>query len=237
MGNVLITIRSSFSKGGYINMPTKKPLNQTMDVNGLSIQDILEMNQNDLNRLSRNDLARVTSRLVSASNKRIRSLEKSETGSKSLILKALNEKGINKFSVRNKGHNELLKTLADSRDFLKAKTSTVRGTRIVLKRRKEIIESRTGFKVTDNDVNRVYDALHKAQEMGIIGGRGSKGSLNAEKELWNVVDKNSVTNVDELIQTLESKITEVYEQMIPDEDEFDEDDEYEDDEFFTNRKI
>lgn len=50
------------------------------DVTGLSIKDVAKLDKNIIDKLSKSDLSRVTSRLVSAMNKRIRYLGKSEIG-------------------------------------------------------------------------------------------------------------------------------------------------------------
>jgi len=50
------------------------------DVTGLSIKDVSKLDKNTIDKLSKSDLSRVTSRLVSAMNKRIRYLGKTEIG-------------------------------------------------------------------------------------------------------------------------------------------------------------
>ena len=48
-----------------------------MDVKGLSIQDIIDMDWRDINRLNEKELRELSMRLNSAANKRLRRLEKS----------------------------------------------------------------------------------------------------------------------------------------------------------------
>ena len=50
------------------------------DVTGLTIKDIASLNKSTIDTLSKSDLSKVTSRLVSAMNKRIRYMGKSEIG-------------------------------------------------------------------------------------------------------------------------------------------------------------
>ena len=53
-----------------------KKLKPTFDVTGMSIKDISNLGYENIKSLGEKDLARITSRLVSASNKRIRRFEK-----------------------------------------------------------------------------------------------------------------------------------------------------------------
>ena len=48
-----------------------------MDVKGLCIQDIIDMDWRDINRLNEKELRELSMRLNSAANKRLRRLEKS----------------------------------------------------------------------------------------------------------------------------------------------------------------
>lgn len=97
-----------------------------MNVKGLKINDIINMSWDDLNSLSAKDLKTVTSRLVSASNKRINRLAKTERGTSSFAYQTVQERG-RKFSVRGKSTNEVRQEFSNARRFLKMKTSTVRG--------------------------------------------------------------------------------------------------------------
>lgn len=97
-----------------------------MDVKGLKISDILNMSWDDLNSLSGKDLKAVTSRLVSASNKRIKRLQKSPHGTSSFAYQTVEERG-RKFSVRGLTTNEVRTEFANARRFLNMKTSTVKG--------------------------------------------------------------------------------------------------------------
>lgn len=97
-----------------------------MNVKGLSIQNIMEMSWDEINQLSAKDLKSVTSRLVSASNKRIKRLASTETGKSSFAYQTVEERG-RKFSVRGKDTNALRQEFALTKNFLNMKTSTVKG--------------------------------------------------------------------------------------------------------------
>lgn len=75
----------------------RKPT-KTIDVNGLSINDILKLNTSSFRGVSTANLKQVTSRLVSAMNKRIARLGKSEIGRMSPTYQAFERRG--KYSVK-----------------------------------------------------------------------------------------------------------------------------------------
>ena len=77
-------------------------------------------------------LKREVSRLASMANKRLVRLEKNGFED-SPAYKQWIESGGEKFSVRGKDYNELQKELARVRQFVNAKTSTIRGAQSVLK--------------------------------------------------------------------------------------------------------
>lgn len=95
-----------------------------MQVKGLSIQDIMNMDWKDLNKLSAKDMRQLTSRLVSASNKRIRALAKSKRGEYSYAYQTVKQRG-RMFSIRGKGLGEVRSEFAMAKGFLGMKTSKV----------------------------------------------------------------------------------------------------------------
>lgn len=98
-----------------------------INVKGLTIQDIINLDFNrDIATLSRDDLAKVTSRLVSASNKRIRRLQKTDIGRLSPALKSRMERG-GLFSVKGLNRGEVESVFSEARGFLQLKTSSVKG--------------------------------------------------------------------------------------------------------------
>lgn len=109
-----------------------------MNVNGLKISDIIDMSWDDIGKLSTQDLKQLTSRLVSASNKRIRRLEKTRLGTSSYAYQTVEERG-RKFSVRGMNRNQTLMEFGKARHFLQSKTSTVKGWKDVLESTEERI--------------------------------------------------------------------------------------------------
>lgn len=97
-----------------------------MNVKGLKVSDIIDMDWDSLNKLSGKELKQLTSRLVSASNKRIKRLEQTKLGKSSFAYQSVEERG-RKFSVRGLNTNEVRTEFANARRFLNMKTSTVKG--------------------------------------------------------------------------------------------------------------
>ena len=110
-----------------------------MNVKGLSIQDVMNIGWDEINKLNPKDLKQLTSRLVSASNKRIRALQKADA-QKVMFSFALqkSEKMGRQFSIRGKDVNQIKQEFRLMKDFLSMQTSTVKGaksyTRSVMER-------------------------------------------------------------------------------------------------------
>lgn len=95
-------------------------------VKGLSTKDILKM---DVYKLNKTSLRQVTNRLISARNKRLRRLYNEAPSSPSL---RPHIKGVNKlleqFSLKGaKTRNDVESVLKDVKQFMEAKTSTIKG--------------------------------------------------------------------------------------------------------------
>ena len=178
----------------------------TFDVSGKSIKDLITMDWEDVSKLSRKELAQVTSRLVSASNKRIRRLEKQDLGS-APALKSLRkdvhttDKGY--LTVKGKKHGEIEHIYKKAREFLNRKTSTVKGYKGVMKHARKQLEDATGQTFTDVDMNKLFEVLHKGQQAGIIDGRGTAGSFYARDVLIpQVLSENPSASAEEILQKI-----------------------------------
>ena len=200
-----------------------------MDVNGLSIKDIINMDFADIQKLTRKELATVTSRLVSASNKRIRRLEKSELGEAPSIRSLKVRTGEDRLSVKGKSQGQLQRTFTEAKHFLNLKTSTIGGYKKVIKNIKKTISERIERNVTELDVSKLYSTLHKAQELGLVDKRGSKGSEQAVNEIIDILERNPDKGIDDIINDIDDWYTEMY------EEDFNDNDEEDDDIFFDDR--
>ena len=197
-----------------------------MNVKGLKIQDIINMDWEQLNRLSEKDLKMLTSRLVSASNKRIRRLEKTG-GESSFAYQKVEERG-RLFSVKGKNLQQTKQEFKLASTFLKYKTSTVKGWNKYKKQMEKRVsgatygESQTWGKNTWKKFWKVY---RKHEE--IHGGTFKKGdSDRIQKMLFDLFDSSDKRkSVDYFQDILEDKYTEMYESN-DDIDDFFETDEF-----------
>ena len=96
-----------------------------MNVKGLKVTDILEMDWNDLRKLDEKQMKQVTSRLVSVANKRLRKLESVKLGKYSMAYKKYQEQG-RFYSVKNKDLKETQQEFRNVKQFLEMKSSSTR---------------------------------------------------------------------------------------------------------------
>lgn len=192
-----------------------------MNVKGLKITDILDIDLDSFNRLNEKELRSITSRLVSAGNKRIRRLESHDINSPALQSlgkeKAFSTK-LPKGTSKQQRVNQLRSEFSRARSFLTSETSTIGGYRKFTKRTKERIarELNMPYKVVDKslDVNRLYELLHKAQSSGLVSSyRGSKGSLQARNMIAEILIDNPDVDEDNLMYYLEEQYEDWYEEQ------------------------
>ena len=110
-----------------------------MNLKGLSIKDIMNMEWDDIQKLTRKELSSITSRLVSATNKRIRRLESSDLGESPALRSIKTRTGEDRLSVKGKSHGQLQQVFTEAKHFLGLKTSTISGFNKVIKNIKETI--------------------------------------------------------------------------------------------------
>lgn len=198
-----------------------------MNVKGLSIQNIMEMSWDEINQLSAKDLKSVTSRLVSASNKRIKRLASAKTGKSSFAYQTVEERG-RKFSVRGKDTNALRQEFKLSKNFLNMKTSTVKG----WKKYRANVEERTGYATSgeslewsDRTWSKYWKVYRRFEETH--GGTFKKGdSDRIQQMLTEIMQSNDKRrSADTFSQMIEDEYADIYESE--DEEDFDIDDAFE----------
>lgn len=203
----------------------KKKKYGTIDVTGLSIQDIMNMDINDINRMGESDLRRVTSRLVSAGNKRIRLLEK--RGIVSPAYSSLGTSG-NKFSTKlapdvdvTQRVNSLKQEFSRVRNFLAMKTSTISGYNKYINEMKEDISASTGLSKKDLksvDLGKAFATLHKLQQSGKIpvnttGTKGgSRGSTHARNYIISQMVDNPTISEEDLMKMTQEDYNDYYDE-------------------------
>ena len=97
---------------------------------GLSINDIMSIKTDQLKGMNARQQREIVSRLVSASNKRLRNIAKSGIITPASIKAELSG---GKFSVKGKSENELINEFIRAKNFLKSKTSSIQGYKKIVK--------------------------------------------------------------------------------------------------------
>lgn len=198
----------------------------TLNVKGLSIDDIMNKDWNDLAKLNLVDLKALTQRLVSASNKRLKRLESSNVGDYSSALQGRKKSG-GRFSTKGKNINEIRSEFRKAKAFLKSKTSTITGTRKVINTMSKKItgsglDKVGGFK-SERTYKRFWNLYHDLEQTqsGLIGIVG--GSAEVQKIVYDAM-KNNRSNAG-AIQEINQRLDELYEDLNDDYNFDDEDDE------------
>ena len=201
-----------------------------MNVKGLKISDILNIDLDAFNNLNESELRALTSRLVSAGNKRIRRLKAKDINSPAV-------QGLGKadaFSTRlnpdvskQQRVNKLREEFARARSFLTSETSTIGGyKKFVNRTTKRIAEElrMTQKQIKERlNVNRLFDILHKVQEKGYVSSyRGSRGSVQARNIIAEILIDNPNANEEDVMNWLEEQANQYYEDQEELEDESEE---------------
>lgn len=96
-----------------------------IDVTGLSVTDLINMPTSEFRGVSTANVKKVTSRLVSAMNKRIKRLGKSEIGQLSPTYQSYQKRG--KYSVKGLTRESTIQVFKRLQDSLKKSGTTLRG--------------------------------------------------------------------------------------------------------------
>lgn len=197
-------------------MKKKQKLN--IDVKGLSINDIMNKDWNDLAKLNLSDLKALTQRLVSASNKRLKRLEQSNIGDYSTALQNKKKSGT-RFSTKGKNINELRKEFRRAKSFLKSKTSTIKGTKKVINRMSKKISGSGlnevgGFK-SERTYKRFWNIYHELEQTqsGLIGIVG--GSTEVQKLVYDSMKHNRSNKG--ALEDINQRLDELYEDLYNDD--------------------
>lgn len=194
-----------------------------MNVKGLKIADILLMDWDQIEKLSTKELKQVTSRLVSASNKRIRALEKTKLGKSSFAYQSVEKRG-RKFSVRGKNVNQTRQEFRLTSSFLQMKTSTVTG----WKKYRKSVEERTAGATGGESLNwsektwsKYWQVYRRFEENH--GGTFKKGDSDRIQQMLRSIMESSDKrkNADSFQRMIEDEWNEIYEKETESDDEED----------------
>ena len=199
-----------------------------MNVKGLKITDILNIDLDAFNKLTESELRALTSRLVSAGNKRIRRLQKHDINSPAIQSLGKEKKfstKLDKGTSKQQRVNKLRAEFSRVRSFLNSETSTISGYKKFRQRTYERIHKETGIPKDKlaKIGNKLFDLLHKAQNMGLVSSyRGSKGSIQARNVIAEILIDKPDADEDTILRWLEEQTDELYEDQEELEDETEE---------------
>ena len=177
-------------------------------VSGLSVQDILNMDNETFNKLSTSDMRKVVGRLVSAGNKRLRSFEKA--GESSPATRRVSRSG-GAFSTRGKDLNALRSEYTRAKNFLQAKTGTRKGWESFKRDTISALKEK-GVDMTEKQFDDVWKAYEELKELSPeVANRGMKYSV-----LKDVADMVTETDAsaDEIATALHKNLSQIYEEQV-----------------------
>lgn len=169
-----------------------------VNVDGMSISDILDLSQADISRMSRSDLAKVTSRLASAANKRIKRAVGTE------YEKTVKDRaGGSNFSVKGKNQGQLQGEFARARQFLTSKTSSIKGAKKVA----ESAMKRIGAPDAET-ASKLWGVYNRVKEMypDLVARLGSD-------RIQQMIRQEHIQDPEELILSLQERIENEYEAL------------------------
>lgn len=179
---------------------SKKPLKTKINVDpsGLSWQDVIALDPTHIRGLSEKSLAKLTSRLVSAYNKRAKRLEQSGIAEASPAYRGLMQENKTRLSVKGKNYNELLSTYADAKRLLTERsTFSVSGTRDLIKRTAD----RIGHDFKDQlESQKFWGTIDRLKERNI--GNDNRTSTDVQREVADMLF-NEGASLDDVLKHYE----------------------------------
>lgn len=194
---------------------------QQLVVSGMSVQDVLNIDNNLFNSLTESDLRKVVGRLVSAGNKRLRTFERNETKSPA-VSQVMRSGGV--FSTKGKDLAALRAEYSRAKSFLQAKTGTVKQWNKV---KQETIDSmkKRGVELSKDQFDTVFKIYDRLSELdSSIEDKRYKYKIIDEisNELADALedeeDADQDTLINDVVSEMMDRITEIYEEEQEDED-------------------
>ena len=180
---------------------------QSSLVSGMTVQDILNMDNETFNKLTESEMRKVVGRLVSAGNKRLRSFERA--GESSPATRHVAKSG-GAFSTKGKDLNALRSEYTRAKNFMQSKSGTRKGW---TKTKRETIEglSKHGVEMSEKQFEKVWKAYEDLKELSPeVANRGLKYSVL--KDVANMVtDENK--SADEIARALHENLSQIYEEQ------------------------
>lgn len=181
-----------------------------------TLKELQDVSIEELNSADRSTLSKWVSKMASAANKRLKRLE--QKGMESPAVISVGNSG-GKFGARGKNLNQLRSEFIRVKNFLKMKTSTIRGYKKVKKDFFDRVEATTKqrLELTDDFLNKFWRVYDKTANLAPF----IKGSEPRQKMVFDLMVDNKNLSEDELLEELNSRFTNFYEEEEDITDEFD----------------
>lgn len=183
----------------------KNPSNIFSSVTGKSVEELLDIDIDNFNMLDEKYLRKVVTRLVSAGNKRLKRLSKSDVYSPAMY--SVMYWGDGKFSVKGKNLNQLRAEFVRIRNFFEMETSTVIKAKKV---RDTVINNmaKEGVHITKEQYNRVFRAYEELKKRHPeIANKAFK-----YRTLSEITRNDHPEDVEKMISDMEKKLNNIYEE-------------------------
>lgn len=181
-----------------------------LDVSGLTVQDILEMDYATINKLSTQNLKALSQRLISASNKRLKRIEKSNLTDFSKPYKQVKTKGKgHRFSNRGKNRQQTLKQFQKMKQFLNRQTGSVSG----IRKTQRDFNRRMGTQVAKSNLKKFWQIYRQFEESNLYITKSKQGNSLSVQEFLAMEIRHD-KNEDSLLEKLNRFAEEMYEEQI-----------------------
>ena len=177
------------------------------------------MDWEQLNNLTESEMKQITSRLVSASNKRIKRLEQTTMGTSSFAYQKVESRG-KKFSVRGKNLNQVKQEFKLAKQFLQYKTSTVSGWKKYRSKMEQRVSGETygeSQQWKDATWKKFWKVYRRFEETN--GGTFKKGDSDRIQQMLHEIFTNEDKrhSVDYFSDVLDEKYNDLYEEETEDD--------------------
>ena len=166
---------------------------------GYNAKEMTEIDLDTLNRMSRSELSKVVSRMTDVTKKRMKTLEKNQEFTPAYY--GLKEKSRNgDLSVKGKNINELRAMYKQQKNFITAKTSTMKGSKAV----KEAEAKRLGVTFNNKDEAKAFWQQY-SKFIETNEGKQALYNMGSNEVQQKVADMmiNEAMEEDEILQSLQ----------------------------------
>lgn len=178
-----------------------------INVKGLTIEDILNLDSEAFNKLGVSDLRQVVGRLVSAGNKRLRSF--ASAGEDSPAVAYIARSG-GAFSTKGKSLNQLRAEYVRAKNFFRAETGTRGGWRTVKRKSIAALKKATGIELTEEQFGKFWKSYEKLKQLDKSVAEKSFKYVVLQ-HIRDLVDDSQLSPED-IATRLSAQLGEIYEQ-------------------------